>query len=181
MGFAGFLKEKWVAANVEVVREMEELELGAIKLSAAGVMLKNLSYVANVAIALILMVRGGLAVGQFAACLTAFGLLQDNLSMLSTYVVRFLQAWHHVEEYYDFFRAETEKAGEEDYRPFEREIQLRDVHFRYPGGDRDALDGVDLTFKKGEHVVIVGVNGSGPICILSTCVSPSQRDLQSKA
>lgn len=161
MGFAGFLKEKWVAANVEVVREMEELELGAIKLSAAGVMLKNLSYVANVAIALILMVRGGLAVGQFAACLTAFGLLQDNLSMLSTYVVRFLQAWHHVEEYYDFFRAETEKAGEEDYRPFEREIQLRDVHFRYPGGDRDALDGVDLTIKKGEHVVIVGVNGSG--------------------
>ena len=114
MGFAGFLKEKWVGANVEVVREMEELELKAIRLSAAGVMLKNLSYVANVAIALLLMVRGGLAVGQFAACLTAFGLLQDNLSMLSEYVARFLQSWHHVEEYYDFFRAETEKEGEED-------------------------------------------------------------------
>ena len=161
MGFAGFLKEKWVGANVEVVREMEELELKAIRLSAAGVMLKNLSYVANVAIALLLMVRGGLAVGQFAACLTAFGLLQDNLSMLSEYVARFLQSWHHVEEYYDFFRAETEKEGEEDYRPFQREVELRGVHYRYPGGDRDALDGVDLTIRKGEHVVIVGVNGSG--------------------
>ena len=161
MGFAGFLKEKWVGANVEVVREMEELELKAIRLSAAGVMLKNLSYVANVAIALLLMVRGGLAVGQFAACLTAFGLLQDNLSMLSEYVARFLQSWHHVEEYYDFFRAETEKEGEEAYRPFQREVELRGVHFRYPGGDRDALDGVDLTIRKGEHVVIVGVNGSG--------------------
>ena len=161
MGFAGFLKEKWVGANVEVVREMEELELKAIRLSAAGVMLKNLSYVANVAIALLLMVRGGLAVGQFAACLTAFGLLQDNLSMLSEYVARFLQSWHHVEEYYDFFRAETEKEGEEAYRPFQREVELRGVHYRYPGGDRDALDGVDLTIRKGEHVVIVGVNGSG--------------------
>ncbi len=161
MGFSGFLKEKWVAANVEVVQEMEELELRAIRLSAAGVLLKNLCYVANVAISLILMVRGQLAVGQFAACLTAFGLLQDNLSMLSDYVVRFLQSWHHVEEYYDFFQTETESQGEEEYRPFEREISLRDLRFRYPGGERDALDGVDLTIEKGEHVVIVGVNGSG--------------------
>ncbi len=161
MGFSGFLKEKWVAANVEVVREMEEVELRAIRWSAAGILLKNLCYVANVAIAVILMVRGELAVGQFAACLTAFGLLQDNLSLLSTFVVSFLQSWHHVEEYYDFFRAETEEEGQEDYRPFRREITLRGVHFRYPGGDRDALDGVDLTIRKGEHVVIVGVNGSG--------------------
>ena len=161
MGFSGFLKEKWVAANVEVVQEMEELELKAIRLSAAGVLLKNLCYVANVAIALALMVRGELAVGQFAGCLTAFGLLQDNLSSLSAYVVRFLQSWHHVEEYYDFFRTETESQGEEDYQPFAQEISLRGVRFRYPARDRDALDGVDLTIRKGEHVVIVGVNGSG--------------------
>ena len=58
MGFCGFLKEKWVAANVEVVREMEELELRAIRLSAAGVLMKNICYLANVAFALFLMVRG---------------------------------------------------------------------------------------------------------------------------
>lgn len=161
MGFSGFLKEKWVGANVEVVREMEEVELKAIGLSAAGVLLKNLCYVANVAVAVILMVRGELEVGQFAACLTAFGLLQDHLSMLSTFVVSFLKSWHHVEEYYDFFRRETEAEGEEAYGPDWQEIALREVHFRYPGGERDALDGVNLDIKKGEHVVIVGVNGSG--------------------
>ena len=161
MGFARFLKEKWVETNVEVVREMEELELASIRLTAAGGLLKNACYVANVAIALFLMVRGELAVGQFAACLTAFGLLQDNLAMLSTFVVSFLQSWHHVEEYYDFFQTEEEADGTEGYRPFQREIVMRDLHFCYPGGNRDALDGVNLDIKKGEHVVIVGVNGSG--------------------
>lgn len=164
MGFSGFLKEKWVETNVEVIREMEKLELKTIRISAAGVLIKNFCYVANVAVSLILMARGELAVGQFAACLTAFGLLQDNLSMLNSFVVGFLNSWHRVEEYYGFFRAEAfrlEEEGEEDYQPFKREISLQNVHFRYPGGDREALDGVNLSIGKGEHVVIVGVNGSG--------------------
>ena len=161
MGFEDYLKEKWVASNVEVVKEMEELELRAMRLSAVGVLVKNGCYVAIVAIALLLMLRGELAVGQFAACLTAFGLLQDNLFMLSTFVVRFVQSCHHVEEYYAFFHTETEETGTAAYRPFAREITLRDVHFRYPGAGQDALDGVNLTVGKGERVAVVGVNGSG--------------------
>ena len=161
MGFQEYLKKKWVASNVEVVKEMEQLELKAVRLSAVGVLVKNSGYVANVAIALILMLQNELAVGQFAACLTAFGLLQDNLFLLSAYVVSFIQCCHHVEEYYEFFETETEQPGREAYCPFGREITLRNVHFRYPGAGKDALDGVNLTIEKGEHVVIVGGNGSG--------------------
>lgn len=161
LGFHNYLKEKWVAANVDVVQEMEELELKAMKLSAAGVLVKNLCYVANVAIALLLMVKNELAAGQFAACLTAFGLLQDKLFMLDTFLISFLNSYHHVEEYYDFFETETDREGTETYQPFQREISLCDVRFRYPGAQSWALDGVNLTIRKGEHVVIVGVNGSG--------------------
>ena len=171
MGFQEFLKKKWVRTNVDVVQEMEELELKAVRLSALGVLVRNCCYVANVAIALVLMLQGELAAGQFAACLMAFGLLQDQLFMLSSFVTAFLQSYHHVEEYYDFFQAETEDEGgepchsmEENHaRPAKGEtgIKLRNVHFRYPGADEDALNGVDLDIRKGEHIVIVGVNGSG--------------------
>lgn len=188
MGFQDYLKEKWVETNVDVVQEMEELELKAVRLSALGVLVRNCCYVANVAVALLLMLRGELAPGQFAACLMAFGLLQDQLFMLSSYVAALIQSYHHVEEYYDFFQVETEDAGGEDYhsmregrvageRDFIKEgcavgegdsnhsaengIRLRNVHFRYPGAEQDTLNGVDLDIGKGEHVVIVGVNGSG--------------------
>lgn len=171
MGFQEFLKKKWVRTNVDVVQEMEELELKAGRLSALGVLVRNCCYVANVAIALVLMLQGELAAGQFAACLMAFGLLQDQLFMLSSFVTAFLQSYHHVEEYYDFFQAETEDEGgepchsmEENHaRPAKGEtgIKLRNVHFRYPGAEQDTLNGVDLDIRKGEHIVIVGVNGSG--------------------
>ena len=171
MGFQEFLKKKWVRTNVDVVQEMEELELKAVRLSALGVLVRNCCYVANVAIALVLMLQGELAAGQFAACLMAFGLLQDQLFMLSSFVTAFLQSYHHVEEYYDFFQAETEDEGgepchsmEENHaRPAKGEtgIKLRNVHFRYPGAEQDTLNGVDLDIRKGEHIVIVGDNGSG--------------------
>ena len=40
-------------------------------------------------------------------------------------------------------------------------ITLENVRFRYPGADRDALAGLDLTVAEGETVAVVGPNGSG--------------------
>jgi ATP-binding cassette subfamily B protein len=40
-------------------------------------------------------------------------------------------------------------------------IRLRGVRFRYPGTDRDVLDGVDLLLPAGATVAIVGENGAG--------------------
>jgi len=132
MGFQEYLKEKWVETNVDVVQEMEELELKAVRLSALGVLVRNCCYVANVAIALVLMLRGELATGQFAACLMAFGLLQDQLFMLSSFMITILQSYHHVEEYYDFFQAETEDEGGEPYHsmkenPVQGESTIRQI------------------------------------------------------
>lgn len=161
LGFHEYMKKLWVETNLRAVRKMQEVELRAMKLKCLTVIAKNTCYVANVAISLYLMVKGGLAVGEFAACLSAFALLQNELSALGDRIGNFFTCYHYVEEYYDFFQTETEENGDKDYKPFQKEISFRDVHFRYCGGDRDALDGVDLSIRKGEHVVIVGVNGSG--------------------
>lgn len=44
---------------------------------------------------------------------------------------------------------------------FQKEIQLRDVFFRYEGASVDALSGVDLTFTKDRTTGLVGATGSG--------------------
>lgn len=161
LGFHEYMKKLWLDTNLCVVQEMQEVELRAVKLGCVVIVVKNACYAANVAIALYLMVSGSLAVGEFAACLSAFTLLQTELKTLGDKIGDFFTCYHYIEEYYDFFQTETEEDGDKEYKPFQKEISLKDVHFCYCGGNRDALDGVDLNIQKGEHVVIVGVNGSG--------------------
>jgi ATP-binding cassette subfamily B protein len=42
-----------------------------------------------------------------------------------------------------------------------RELRVRELSFRYPGAEREALSGVDMTIPAGQLVAFVGPNGSG--------------------
>jgi subfamily B ATP-binding cassette protein MsbA len=46
-------------------------------------------------------------------------------------------------------------------------LQFRNVHFRYPGAERDALAGVDLDIQPGETVALVGASGSGKTTMMA--------------
>lgn len=60
-------------------------------------------------------------------------------------------------------RLVTEKGNYVDAPDFtfERSIVLDNIHMRYMGTDRDALEGISLTITKGECIGIVGETGSG--------------------
>ena len=45
-------------------------------------------------------------------------------------------------------------------KSFEKDIEFRDVHFRYESG-REILHGINLTIPKGHNVAIVGASGAG--------------------
>lgn len=161
MGFDTYLKDKWQQSNRELSAEIRGIQYIAVKKGILAVCIENLFYAFNIAVSLALMLRGRIGIGQFAACLGAFASFQGAVQSLYFDITKIVSAYHRIEEYYDYFEIETEKDGEEEYVPFRKEISVRDVTFRYSGGEKDALQGVCLEIRKGEHVVIVGENGSG--------------------
>lgn len=52
-------------------------------------------------------------------------------------------------------------------------IQVKDVHFNYPG-KKDALDGVWLNVEEGEFLCVVGENGSGKSTLMK-CILDLQK------
>lgn len=53
----------------------------------------------------------------------------------------------------------------------ECDISMKDVRYRYPQSDREALMGVSLTFRPGEKIALVGHNGSGKTTLVSILLS----------
>jgi len=50
----------------------------------------------------------------------------------------------------------TEKRADGEY-----ELEFHNVSFKYPGSDKFALENLNLAFRIGERIAIVGMNGSG--------------------
>jgi len=57
--------------------------------------------------------------------------------------------------------AEPEKPEAQALPRVSGGVEFRQVVFTYPGAERPALDGIDLTVTAGHNVAIVGANGSG--------------------
>ncbi|MCO1656634.1 ABC transporter ATP-binding protein [Pseudonocardia humida] len=70
--------------------------------------------------------------------------------------------------YVELFRSCLSEAARRRRRPGSApltgpptRIELTGVSFRYPGQDEPAVEGIDLTLRRGEVVALVGENGSG--------------------
>ncbi len=109
--------------------------------------------------------EGGVSVGaiaKYAACLML--LVRAGVEMVTTlltagennkYLKRYF-SWFDIQN--DMYQGSltVEKRDDNDYQ-----VEFRNVSFCYPGADTPALSGVNLKFKIGEKLAIVGRNGSG--------------------
>ncbi len=161
MGFGAYLKDKWVETNTERVDELRVVRLNVGQKRIVLECISNVFYALNVGVVVWFLVNGRISVGAFAACLSAFANYKSQLQQIVTHTAWGVTLYDSVADYYDYFTIPTEADGEEEYRAFEGRIVAKDVCFRYCGSNRDALSDLNLEIKQGEHVVIVGENGSG--------------------
>ncbi|MBQ9765197.1 MAG: ABC transporter ATP-binding protein [Lachnospiraceae bacterium] len=161
MGFGGYLKNKWEVVNTERVEELRKVRLDVGKKQVIGISVVNLFYALNIAVAVYLMVNGHISIGAFAACLSAFATYHTHMQGVIATVAETVSVYDGVADYYEYFTIPTETDGDVEYKAFEDKIVADNIYFRYSGSTRDALSGLSCEIKRGEHVVIVGENGSG--------------------
>lgn len=161
MGFGEYLTGKWGEANAARVKKFREVNLDIRRKQVFGILTMNLFFALNIGVSFWLMASGRVTVGAFVACMSAFFRFDGCNQVAIAMLFNAMHTYHVTEEYYDYFTIPTETDGQQDYRPFEERITASDVAFRYEGSSGDALSGMSCEIKKGEHVVIVGENGSG--------------------
>lgn len=108
---------------------------------------------------------GGISVGSIAKYLTSIMLLISSLIAILSAVQRALDNNTYLKRYFSYFdmpnkmykgSLTVEKRDDNEY-----DIEFRNVSFKYPNTDKYALKNINIKFKIGEKLAIVGMNGSG--------------------
>ncbi len=133
----------------------------------AGSNISRIAAIINALILLALFIQGQISVGLFIS--------MTSMIIVGIYgsfwQVAFIFKWapFHINtyEYYDqFFNLSDEPQGSQTELPQNKNIEFRDVWFKYPGTEKNILKGLSFTIKDGEKVSIVGENGEGKSTIV---------------
>jgi subfamily B ATP-binding cassette protein MsbA len=111
-----------------------------------------------------LIAAGLMTVGTFAAYIVAMLQMYDPLRKLSRIQNYFQQSFAASSRIYSLLDTHTEKrdaAGAVELAGLDREIEFRNVSFRYKDTADPILSDINLTVRKGEVVALVGLSGAG--------------------
>lgn len=68
---------------------------------------------------------------------------------------------------YEILETEPLSESEKNQKPVDSSITLNNVAFSYENSDNNAIDGINLSIKAGEHIALVGPSGSGKTTLAS--------------
>lgn len=107
------------------------------------------------------VMKNEISVGAFAAVLSSIDRLFGFMSEVIT--ERIGWASENVGNVQNFFEFLNDDAKQEKiaYKANSNSIELKNVSFRYPSAESEALKSINLKIKSGETIAVMGINGSG--------------------
>jgi len=154
------LRDKWKASRRtrDSIADVNAKKMLALKLSLS--VLGCAGSIGGFAVSVLLFFSDQIDLPAFTAGVAAYSSLTAILRGLVGTVGNEAQFRRMIQPYFQYWNM-PERGGDTEKCTFEKSITLSDVSFAYPNQDRNALDGINLTLKKGETVAIVGENGAG--------------------
>nr|WP_306812752.1 ABC transporter ATP-binding protein [Paenibacillus soyae] len=149
------------ARNVETNRLLIEANSSFSALSQAIV---GLSYLLSVVFGGLLVMKGGISLGQFVAFNTYLTMLISPVENLGKVINVFQRGKAVDERLRHVLDTAPEVADEEDTLPMEEiegRIECRHLSFRYPDHKQHVLEDINLSVPPGGSLAIVGKVGSG--------------------
>ena len=109
-----------------------------------------------------LAIKGVFSLGVLVQMIQAADELNNTLGGLVSNTQEILKRCNYAYEFVLFMEyPEALEKGEKAVDNEIREIEFRNVSFKYPGTDKMILDNISIKIGAGEHLSIVGLNGAG--------------------
>ena len=136
-----------------------------------------LGFLTQIAVKQVAMLIGGIAlvilasaeqisIGQLVALLYGLSRFESVTNTFGWSSATLIEDWSTIAHLRDFLALDSEqrslvRGAERSPIRFRQGVQLDGLSFTYPGSERPALSGVNLTIRPEEDVALVGENGAG--------------------
>lgn len=134
------------------------------RLTVLGQVASGLTLTATLLALVWFIASGDVTVAEAGAAIVAIRMLQGQIQGMLGGVQQVFESGLYlddVEAFLQLARSDQQREGDVALSPAPSDVVCDDVSFRYPGAERDALQGVTLQVRPGEVVALVGENGSG--------------------
>ena len=164
LGVEGMMQRKWEksAAFLTEVNSKMKLLSATITNSANGI--QQLATVTLVLLGVYLVINGELSMGGLIACTMLSSRALAPFSQAAGLMTHYHNASTALTSLDEVMQKPVERPLDSNFlsrSSFVGAIEFREVSFKYPGTDVDALSNVSFKIKPGEHIAILGRMGSG--------------------
>ncbi len=167
-----YFKETRVLGTFSYFKSLATEVLASIQGKRMGAVLKNnryeltsrlislLGYLGILILLFELLTRDEISVGAFVAIFSSIGEMYDFMEdAIVTRMGTYAMNYGKIRNYYQLL--DMDEDVYEMQRGSDESIRLKNLQFRYPQAEHQALTDINLEIKKGDIVAIVGENGSG--------------------
>lgn len=130
----------------------------------------NLGTLVVVGVGGMLIFRQDLTIGELLAFNSYLGFVLMPIMTLGFIAAQMSRAGASALRVFELLDTQVEVADKPGARvlpPLQGQVELRDVRFRYAGGEREILRGVSFVAEPGQLVAILGTTGSGKSTIIN--------------
>ncbi|MBX5482641.1 MAG: ABC transporter ATP-binding protein [Myxococcaceae bacterium] len=167
-------EQREIARYDAVNNQLRDHNLGVIDAVSLNfplvVFFANLGTLSVVGVGGMLVLKQKLTIGELIAFNSYLGFLLMpimTIGFLAAMLSRAATSAERVFELVDTPIEVTDRPGAVPLGPLEGRVELRDVHFRYAGSEREILRGVSFVAEPGQLVAILGTTGSGKSTIIN--------------
>ena len=159
-----FFFAKWKTLADDYLIKEKKNQMNVFLLGAVSSFIANITSLAAIVFAIILMTQGSLSVGALSAVLVLVNTLMHSTSYLFGSIANFVSKKNESAQFFELIDLNEQlfTGGENIKTPISIEkMEAKNVTYRYPLTDEYRIKGVNFTIKKGEKVAFVGENGAG--------------------
>ncbi len=179
LGAEGVMQGKWEQAVAYLARIGTQLRLVAASTLHGALWVQQLANVFVIVVGVYLIADNALSMGGLIAAMMLSSRAMAPLGQVAGLLTQYHHARTAMRGLNEVMQKSIERPADSSFvsRPRLRgQIRFRDVNFRYPGEQVDALRGVSFEIKAGEKVALLGRIGSGKTSLFKLLLGLYQPD-----